>query len=185
MPSRGQVSRSCCINIFSCMLQDPHSRQQQQQQPPHPPSSARQQQQQQQRGVRRQDNPWPPAPGITAGRETAARARAECRQAKLGRNCLEKSLAGSSSSSQGLGSAQHNASWRHFAVAFVSSDLCPQPLRSCRCPGAGAGEGEEAGNYSALIYDNIIHRLNVCELVKSGFSVSIPPVLGLYVDSGQ
>ena len=183
MPSLGQVSQSCCINIFSCMLQDPHSRQQQQQ-PPHPPSSARQQQQQQQRGVRRQDNPWPPAPGITAGRETAARARAECRQAKLGRNCLEKSLAGSSSSSQGLGSAQHNASWRHFAVAFVSSDLCPQPLRSCRCPGAGAGEGEEAGNYSALIYDNIIHRLNVCELVKSGFSVSIRARAGT-LDSGQ
>ena len=143
MPSRGQVSRSCCINIFSCMLQDPHSRQQQQQQqPPHPPSSARQQQQQQQRGVRRQDNPWPPAPGITAERETAARARAECRQAKLGRNCLEKSLAGSSSS-QGLGSAQHNASWRHFAVAFVSSDLCPPTspqLQVSRC-GCRRGRG--------------------------------------------
>ena len=141
MPSRGQVSQSCCINIFSCMLQDPHSRQQQQQ-PPHPPSSARQQQQQQQRGVRRQDNPWPPAAGITAGRETAARARAECRQAKLGRNCLEKSLAGSSSS-QGLGSAQHNASWRHFAVAFVSSDLCPPTspqLQVSRC-GCRRGRG--------------------------------------------
>ena len=159
------------------MLQDPHSRQQQQQ-PPHPPSSARQQQQQQ-RGVRRQHNPWPPAPGITAERETAARARAECRQAKLGRNCLEKSLAGSSSSSsQGLGSAQHNASWRTLLWWLLCRQTCvPQPLRSCRCPGAGAGE--EAGNYSALIYDNIIHRLNVCELVKSGFSVSIPPVLGL------
>ena len=116
--------------------------------------------------------PGRPHPGSQQPRETAARARAECRQAKLGRNCLEKSLAGSSSS-QGLGSAQHNASWRHFVLAFVSSDLCPQPLRSCRCPGAAAGEGEEAGNYSALIYDNIIHRLNVCELVKSGFSVSI------------
>ena len=64
MPSRGQVSQSCCINIFSCMLQDPHSRQQQQQQPPHPPSSARQQQQQQQqRGVRRQTTPGRPHPG--------------------------------------------------------------------------------------------------------------------------
>ena len=75
----------------------------------------------------------------------------------------------------------HNTMHRGDTLRWLlCRQICvPQPLRSCRCPGAGAGEGEEAGNYSALIYDNIIHRLNVCELVKSGFSVSIPPVLGL------
>ena len=155
------------------MLQDPHSRQQQQQ-PPHPPSSERQQQQQQQRGVRRQDNPWPPAPGITA-RETAARPSA----AKL-------NLAGIVWRKVWLAAAAvkdwkvHNTMHRGDTLRWLlCRQICvPQPLRNCRCPGAGAGEGEEAGNYSALIYDNIIHRLNVCELVKSGFSVSIPPVLG-------
>ena len=164
------------------MLQDPHSRQQQQQ-PPHPPSSERQQQQQQQRGVRRQDNPWPPAPGITAERETAARPSA----AKL-------NLAGIVWRKVWLAAAAvkdwevHNTMHRGDTLRWLlCRQICvPQPLRSCRCPGAGAGEGEEAGNYSALIYDNIIHRLNVCELVKSGFSVSIPPVLGPgTLDSGQ
>ena len=69
----------------------------------------------------------------------------------------------------------HNTMHRGDTLRWLlCRQICvPQPLRNCRCPGAGAGEGEEAGNYSALIYDNIIHRLNVCELVKSGFSVSI------------
>ena len=170
MPSRGQVSQSCCINIFSCMLQDPHSRQQQQQ-PPHPPSSARQQQQ---RGVRRQTTPGRPHPGSQPGEKPPPEPVPSAAKLNLAGIVWRKVwLAAAAVKDWEVHNTMHRGG--SFVVAFVSSDLCSQPLRNC--PGAAAGE--EAGNYSALIYDNIIHRLNVCELVKSGFSVSIPPVLGL------